>query len=43
MLARGRVDASPLLSETVGLDAFPAVFDALRTDKRKVKVLLEPR
>ena len=43
MLARGRIDGSPLLSETVGLDAFPAVFDALRTDKSRVKVMLEPR
>ena len=42
MLAAGRIDAMPMLSETVGLDAFPAAFEALRTDKRKAKVLLEP-
>jgi threonine dehydrogenase-like Zn-dependent dehydrogenase len=43
MLARGRVDASALVSDVVAFDAFPAAFDALRTDKRQVKVLLEPR
>ena len=42
MLAARRIDAAPMLSETVGLDAFPAAFEALRTDKRKAKVLLEP-
>ena len=42
MLARGRVDAAPMLSETVGWDAFPAAFEALRTDKSRIKVLLEP-
>jgi (R,R)-butanediol dehydrogenase/meso-butanediol dehydrogenase/diacetyl reductase len=43
MLAGGRIDASPMLSEVVGWDAFPAAFEALRTDKRRVKVMLEPR
>ncbi len=43
MLARGRVDAGPLLGDTVGWDAFPAAFAALRSDKRRVKVMLEPR
>jgi threonine dehydrogenase-like Zn-dependent dehydrogenase len=42
MLAARRIDAAPMLSETVRLDAFPAAFEALRTDKRKAKVLLEP-
>jgi len=42
MLARGRVDATAMLSETVGFDAFPAVFEALRHDKRRAKVILEP-
>jgi threonine dehydrogenase-like Zn-dependent dehydrogenase len=43
MLACARVDAGPLLGDTVGWDAFPAAFDALRSDKRRVKVMLEPR
>jgi threonine dehydrogenase-like Zn-dependent dehydrogenase len=43
MLARGRIDPSPMLSETVGWDAFPPAFEALRTDKSRVKVMLEPR
>ncbi len=42
MLARGRIDASAMLGETVGFDAFPAAFDSLRTDKSRVKVMLEP-
>jgi (R,R)-butanediol dehydrogenase/meso-butanediol dehydrogenase/diacetyl reductase len=43
MLARRRIDPAPLVTATVGFDAFPAAFDALRTDKRQLKVLLEPR
>ena len=43
MLARGRIDASPVLSETVSWDSFPTAFEALRTDKSRVKVMLEPR
>jgi (R,R)-butanediol dehydrogenase/meso-butanediol dehydrogenase/diacetyl reductase len=43
MLARGRIDAAPMLSETVGWEAFPAAFESLRADKTRVKVMLEPR
>lgn len=43
MLARGRIDPSAMLGETVGWDAFPAAFEALRTDKGRIKVMLEPR
>ena len=43
MLARGRIDAGPMLSGTVDWDGFPEAFEALRTDKRRVKVMLEPR
>jgi hypothetical protein len=32
-----------MLSETVGWDAFPAAFESLRADKRRAKVMLEPR
>ncbi len=42
MLARRRVDASAMLSETVGFDAFSAAFEDLRTDKRRAKVMLCP-
>ena len=42
VLARGRVDAAPMLTDTVGWDAFPAAFEALRTDKSRIKVMLEP-
>lgn len=43
MLARGRIDPSAMLSDTVGWEAFPAAFEALRTDKSRIKVMLEPR
>lgn len=43
MLARGRIDPSPMLSEIVGWDAFAVAFEELRRDKRRVKVLLDPR
>src|SRR5262249_37444178 len=43
MLAGGRIDPSPMLSEVVGWQEFPGAFEALRTDKRRVKVLLDPR
>jgi (R,R)-butanediol dehydrogenase/meso-butanediol dehydrogenase/diacetyl reductase len=42
MLARGRIAVDALLSATVGWEAFPAAFEALRTDKSRVKVMLEP-
>lgn len=42
MLAAGRIDPRPMLSGTVGLDAFPTAFEALKTSKQDCKVLLQP-
>lgn len=42
MLARGRIDASPLFSEAVGWETFPAAFESLKRDKSRIKVMLEP-
>lgn len=43
MLAAGRIDGRPMLSDIVGWASFPSAFEALRTDKTRVKVMLEPR
>lgn len=42
MLAAGRIDPAPMLSATTGFDGFPAMFEALKRDKRECKVLLRP-
>jgi len=42
MLAAGRIDPLPMLSGTVGFDAFPAAFEALKTSKQECKVMLHP-
>ncbi|MGE2729495.1 zinc-binding dehydrogenase [Mycolicibacterium vaccae] len=41
-LAEGKVDASPLVSATVGLDGVSAAFDALRDPETHAKVLIDP-
>jgi (R,R)-butanediol dehydrogenase/meso-butanediol dehydrogenase/diacetyl reductase len=41
-LARGAVDARPMISDVVTLDALPGAFEALRTPSTQVKVLIRP-
>lgn len=42
MLARGKVNAAPLLTSTVGLDGVQAAFDALAGSERQAKILIDP-
>ncbi|MSR14797.1 MAG: alcohol dehydrogenase [Gammaproteobacteria bacterium] len=42
LLDRERIDPSAMLTATVGFDAFPGVFESLKTDKRACKVMLTP-
>lgn len=42
LLDRGLIDASPMLTRTVGFDQFPQAFEALKSDKTACKVLLVP-
>jgi threonine dehydrogenase-like Zn-dependent dehydrogenase len=43
MLADGKVDASPLITGTVGLDGVNAAFDALGDPETHAKILIDPR
>jgi (R,R)-butanediol dehydrogenase/meso-butanediol dehydrogenase/diacetyl reductase len=42
MLDRGRIEAADMITDVVGLDAFPSAFEALKTPTHQCKVLLEP-
>lgn len=42
MLASGRVDARPMLTDVVGFDAFGEAFEALKQPSTQCKVMLEP-
>jgi (R,R)-butanediol dehydrogenase/meso-butanediol dehydrogenase/diacetyl reductase len=42
MLAAGRIDSRPMVTGSVGFEAFSAAFEALKTDKGHCKVMLEP-
>ncbi len=42
MLATGRIDATPLITDVVGLEALPAMFESLRRPNPHAKVLIEP-
>lgn len=42
LLAEGRVDLSPLVTGTVGLDGVAAAFEALRDPEAHAKVLVDP-
>ncbi|MGE2837200.1 zinc-binding dehydrogenase [Mycobacterium sp. SMC-4] len=42
LLADGKVDASPLVSATVGLGGVGAAFDALRDPETHAKILIDP-
>jgi threonine dehydrogenase-like Zn-dependent dehydrogenase len=41
MIARGRVNARPLITKVVGLDDVPAAFDDLAAG-REAKILIDP-
>ncbi|HET6939850.1 MAG TPA: alcohol dehydrogenase catalytic domain-containing protein [Nocardioides sp.] len=41
-LADGKVDASPLITGTVGLDGVAAAYDALGDPERHAKILIDP-
>ncbi len=43
MLAGGKVDPTPLLTGTVGLDGVAGAFDALGDAERHAKILIDPR
>jgi len=42
LLAEGKVDASPLVTATVGLDGVDAAFDALGDPETHAKILIDP-
>ena len=42
MLANGQIDAAPLITGVIGLDAVPAMFEALRRPGPHAKVLIDP-
>lgn len=42
MLAAGQIDAAPLITGVIGLDAVPAMFDSLRRPGPHAKVLIDP-
>ena len=42
MLHAGRIDALPMVSERIDLDAFPAMFEALKHPTTQCKVLVQP-
>lgn len=43
MLAEGKVDASPLVTGTVGLPGVAAAFDALGDPEAHAKILIDPK
>ena len=43
LLAEGKVDASPLITGTVGLEGVDAAFTALGDPERHAKILIDPR
>lgn len=43
MIAEGKVDVTPLITGTVGLDGVANAFDALRDPERHAKILIDPR
>ena len=42
LLADGKVDGSPLVTGTVGLDGVDAAFDALGDPERHAKIMIDP-
>jgi threonine dehydrogenase-like Zn-dependent dehydrogenase len=42
LLASGRIDATPLITGVIGLDALPVTFESLRRPGAHAKVLIDP-
>jgi 2-desacetyl-2-hydroxyethyl bacteriochlorophyllide A dehydrogenase len=42
MLDRGRIEAHDMITDIVGLNAFPSAFEALKSPTHQCKVILEP-
>ena len=42
MLASGRIEAGAMVTGVIGMDALPAMFEALRTAGAHAKVLVDP-
>lgn len=42
LLAAGRVDGPQMITDHVGLDAFPGAFEALRAPTTQCKMMLHP-
>jgi threonine dehydrogenase-like Zn-dependent dehydrogenase len=42
LLADGKVDPTPLVTSTVGLDGVPAAFDTLAKAEEQAKILVAP-
>jgi threonine dehydrogenase-like Zn-dependent dehydrogenase len=42
LMAEGKVDATPLITSTVGLDAVPGAFDLLGKAEEQAKILVDP-
>jgi threonine dehydrogenase-like Zn-dependent dehydrogenase len=43
MLASGKVDPRPMITDTVGLDGVAGAFDDLADPERHAKILVDPR
>jgi (R,R)-butanediol dehydrogenase/meso-butanediol dehydrogenase/diacetyl reductase len=43
LLAARRIDANELVSDVIGLDALPEVFESLRRPNPRAKVLIDPK
>ena len=41
-LAKGRADASPMLTQIIGFGELPAAFEALRKPTDQCKLLIDP-
>ena len=42
-MADGKIDVSPLITGTVGLDGVESAFEALGNPERHAKILIDPR
>ncbi len=43
LLAEGKVDATPVVTGTVGLEGVEAAFDALGDPEQHAKIIIDPR
>ena len=42
LLGSGRIDAKPMISDSIGLESFSDAFEALKEPNQQIKVMLEP-